>query len=347
MNAKQRAATAALAAAALLAGCGGGGGGGGAPIQVPQGQRIEDASANSNVSSGNFVDLAGPLVRLIASSSGNPVQGSVDTSSSAQALAAPKRAKPLASAVAGTTVLRNAMRALAKQTTRRTSALAVTTNIDNCPGGGTQTTIVDDADNDGLPSPGDSVTIRFNDCQIDNLALPANGSFSFTIDDVDLFVRDNNDFNVLGIIAVGNFDQLSIDGLASMDGAFKVWWTVDDNALEEYRVAYAQVHAVTPDEDLTYDVDIEGQAQGSIGKFAIDGALGIGNQTYKVVQGDFFRSDRSALPDSGDISMEDARGDQLHITARPNEVLDLEYIPADPNGTVLQSPGYRWSDFGV
>lgn len=346
---RARAPLCALAAAFGLAACGGGGGGhrGSAPIEVPHGARVEEASSGSNVSSRNFVDLAGPLVRLVASSSGNPVRGSVEGRNSALAAGTPA-ASPTAAAGAGLSLLRRSMRALSRQE-QRAGALALTTDVRSCPGGGSQTITTDDADRDGYPSPGESVTIEFRDCRIDSLALPADGRFTFTFDDIDLLVSGDGRFEVVGVVAFGEFDRLSVDGLASLDGAFEIWWTVDKRGREDYRVSYANVRAsVSRQEQFVYDFDIEGEATGSTGDFAIDGALGIAGQRYKVVQGStWFGSSGSALPDRGDLYLQDDRGDSLGMVVVGDDTIDLVFIPAGAQQPTVVAPDWSWADFGV
>ena len=210
--------------------------------------------------------------------------------------------------------------------------------------GGKWTSTVDDSDNDGFPSRGDRISVEFDDCQVDSLALPTDGGFTFVIDDVDF---DSGD-NIIGLVVEGRYDELTVGSAASLDGAFVAWQTLDDAGIETYRFSYDDVQATTPDGSAIYNVDIEGEFAGSVNTYAIDGAITLGNQTFQIIQGPtWFRANQSAIPSRGLIYLQDFEGDRLSMEASSNERLDFGFIPAGSTQPTFVLLDQRWSDFGI
>lgn len=346
---------AALSAAALAA-CGGGGGGhhhGNGSIVVPSGARVEAASRNSDVSPDNFDTLAGPMARLVASSGGSPAEGSLKTDRNAAATAA-RAARPTVTFAAVSQLLRHVAADLKPASASASSAgraqtQAVSNRTFSCDGGGSLTMSTDDVDNDGGPSPGDTVTATFTDCQLDATALPAGGRFTFTIDDIDF----NGRGDVAGLIVEGVFDGLSVGDAVTLDGAFTAWQTIGSGAVENYRFSYGDVRAVSLGETTTYNVDVEGVfdpdvAGVPVDTFAIDGAISLRGQTFKIVQGaDWFSASGSAYPDRGTLYLQDIEGDTLSLQALPSQRLDFEFIPQGSSAPTFVWRDRRWSDFGT
>lgn len=343
----------AAALLSFLAACGGGGGGGGGadPIVVPDGARQESASSNSDVNEGDLDvhgDLANALVSLVASAGGSPAEGTLSPQQSGKRATA-LGARKTGGAPAVARLLRSVVQDLyshpvAKAQAAKSTALALVRRDHNCANTGTWSTTTDDFDEDGLPSPGDSVSVLFDNCRVDSLALPADGGFTFIIDAVDL---DNGD-NIVGLVVEGTYENLSIGSAATLDGAFTAWQTLDRQGVERYRFSYANMRETLLNDTTVYNVDIDGVFESSTNIYAIDGAITLGNRTYKIVQSsDEFRADRAALPSRGSIYLEDAFGNALGMAASANERLDFSFIPADLNQPVVPWSGLSWSDFGI
>lgn len=341
----------AAGAAALVFGLSacGGGGGGDDPIVVPEGVRSESASPGSDVNSRNFDDLAEPLVRLVGSAGGSPAEGTLALAKAGRDAAALGDSKTLRSAqqAAGAPAVARLLRSVVQEPypapAAKVQALALTRVSHDCANGGRWESLTDDADDDGLPSPGDSIGVSFDDCRVDALALPADGGFQFTIDAVDL----DRSLRIVGLVVQGRFDDLEIGNAASLDGDFTAWQTLEGNGVERYRFSYDEVRATAFGETTVYDVDIDGVFDGPINSYAIDGALGVGGQAYRIRQGRTFQADSAPVPDRGTIFMMDARGDTLTMVAGTGERLDFDFTPAGAAQPTAEWLDLRWSDFGI
>jgi hypothetical protein len=155
-----------LMAALAAAGCGGGGGGGDAPPPVTQ---VTITAANQEI---------------VATTTANVFVGFGGSAAVIAAKDGPEALKAQAAAVptAGALLVGSARRALLTAAPGKGDApralQAISSATQNCPTSGTVTATVDDADNNGMLSAGDSVTLAYAQCR-DGADL-LNGSLSMT-----------------------------------------------------------------------------------------------------------------------------------------------------------------------
>ena len=159
-----------LWAAGLLAGCGGGGGGDApAPLEVPMGLRVETASAGSDLTASGLTTQGAALAQAVMFTTGNPL------ASAAFSL----QAAPVAMlATAGGDLLRQA---LARRLSGSARPLLLETVTEACLVSGSLSLSAHDADDDGVLSPGDSMTLQASACLTAPDAPALEGLFGMTV----------------------------------------------------------------------------------------------------------------------------------------------------------------------
>lgn len=155
---------AALAAAVLAVSCGGDGDTVVAPIipQQPAFVQItaanQDAVARATVAA--FFTMGG--VGVLPTAAPAPAKAMADTVSAVPLYVLGKAVAPV------------------QATSSRASRLAVITQTEACPGGGSMTTTIDDRDSNTVLSPGDSMTFAFSQCREDASTM-VNGTLAMGI----------------------------------------------------------------------------------------------------------------------------------------------------------------------
>jgi hypothetical protein len=241
-----------LAAAAFLVACGGGGGGAPAVV-VPSGARTVAASAGADVSASSYGTLAAPFVRAVLGGSANglisPLAAEDERSRALAAGAAPAVFGPRLPGATMLAWLRHLPDPARKQ------PAAVSTDVLPCTYSGSITVRIDDADNDGEVSRGDTVGFTAVDC-VEDLGLPvANGGFSMTINAVEL---DRGEPVALDVS--GTFQNFSLQGFGTLNGAYRLWTRFESAAGTRLRVSYQGAVLADPSGSVVYDFDIDGLA---------------------------------------------------------------------------------------
>ncbi len=332
----------ALTALALaVAGCGGGGED--PRITVETAPRVVPASAGADVSLVNYTAQAAPMARAVLAATGNAALGAVGAGleSPASAISVAAHA-PVGTALA----IRTAVSRFGAAAGRKTASV-VESLTTPCPVSGTTTITANDANNNGKFDGGDSVSISFSNCVIDNLTPAANGSFNLQVLKAELDAQDIP----TALALAGSFTQLSVGTVARLDGDFTLTMTgctpSGDCAL--MRQSYTNVNSVVGAEALVYRMDaLVATAAGSVA-YELSGAIGWGGQVYALVPVAGQRltlGPADATPTAGSLWLRDGAGDGLKLTARPGGLVDFGFYTAGnettPAGTWL---GRTWSSF--
>lgn len=328
--------TAAALSASLLAACGGGGGS--APlVVVPDGARVVAASADSNVAADNYTALASPMVRAVLGGVSNAV---IDPTSASRATAqaAGSSAVVASPTLVGRTVL--AMLARVPDPARKQVA-AVSTQTVPCFYGGSTTITVDDADNNGEISAGDSVGFVAFNC-IDDPSLPmVNGGFTMVINAVELNSQDEP--TALDVSAT--FQAFSMAGYGTMDGSFRLWSKPESSEVSRVRISYLGTTVFEPGGTVVYNFDVDAREGFTGGSYEISGGIGIGGRTYSVTTPSRLNYALGQAPSSGYAAMLDAAGDAMRIVARSASTFDLEFVPAGSSVPTASQTGLFWVDY--
>lgn len=323
---------------ALLSACGGGGGEDPAAIVViPDGPRVVAASAGTDVNTGNYTQLAAPLVRGLLSGSAsdllNPV--AADRATAQAAAAAPL---PMATTHLGRTLLAWLQRL---PDPARKQAAAVSTQTLSCALGGSLTITVDDADNNSRLGAGDRISVLASTCR-DDASLPAaSGGFSMTVNAAVL--NGNGEPTALDVSA--SFQAFTLDGFGSMTGGFRLWTRPETAASTRLRLSFLDTSVTELSGTVVYSFDIDGLANASSASFEISGGLGIAGQTYALATPTRLSGAPGGSPSAGTVTLRDAAGDTLRVLARSATTLDLEFLPAGATTPTASTTGLLWTDF--
>jgi hypothetical protein len=331
--------TAALAAAAALAACGGGGGGGssgGTSVTVPSGQRTEAASAGSDARADNLVELGAWLARAVLSAGG---EGALDvTGTREQPMAAGPARAIRAAGAAQVRVAKAALQLAAPGSTARERPQATETQTVTCINGGTVTITVDAARTDDV-SPGDTISVTTNNCQLDSTLPIANGGFSMEINALEL---SGDTLTALDVDVT--FNSFALVGYGSYSGSGRLW-TKNEGAGERIRVSYSDTTVTYGASTLTFDFDLYGLSSATSATFDLNGGLGISGQRYAMVGGDVMSAAAGKPPGAGSLNLRDAAGDTIRLTARSATTFDLDFYPAGATSPTASLPGELWDDF--
>ena len=313
-----------------LVACGGGGGSGTAGVVIPEGVRDLPASTGSNISADNYASFATPAARLVLGASGSSLVG----------MLAAGRESP--AALAGDARRGLLARALAQgaATLGRERPQATGTQTQACDVSGTMTVSADDADTNQRLSAGDSVFVSVNQCTFVAGDPPLNGTFSMFVNAVEL---DGN-LDPTAIDTNGDFAGFTVGSVASLDGAFHLWYRQDSATSERMRLSFDRVNSTVAGQTARYNVDMVATASATGASYAIDGSIDLDGETYKVVQGPPFTVPAgSALPSVGALDLKDAVGDTMRLEARAGNLAGVGFVPAGSGTPMVSLPDQPWS----
>jgi hypothetical protein len=314
----------ALALATLVA-CGGGGTSDApAGVQVPQGARSGSASAGSNISATNYANFAGPLARAVMSAMNPSVPGISSGRDTPQS-------RNHRMAVQGQRWVRLARDAMSS----REQALATTILPSRCLSGSIRITL-DDADNSGKLSAGDSISITANGC-IAELGQPAtSGSLGLAINAIELDGRDEP----IAIDVTITFSGFEEEGFGVLSGSVRLWFKGDGLSGEQLRVSYSSTAVSEQGDRLAYDFDVVGDSLGSDGSFDMSGTFVIDGEDYAMTS-TTFRFSGGSQPTTGSVTLRDFLGNTVTLRAKSNDTFDLEFRPfGAPFPLII--PGFIW-----
>lgn len=318
----------ALCVLATLAACGGGGGGGDdAPsgVQVPQGTRSGTATAASNITEANYASFAGPLARAVLSAGDADVLGLSSTRNAPQA-----RGERLG--VQGQRWVRLALGALSAP---REQTLATTTLPARCLSGSIRVTL-DDADNNGKLSAGDSLSVVAVACVAEFGQPASTGALGLAINAIELDGNDNP--TALDVtIAFSGFEE---EGFGTLSGAMRLWFKDDATGGQRLRVSYSATAVSEPGNGLAYDFDITGASGSSGGSFDMNGNFVIGGAGY-AMSSTTFAFNAGSHPATGSVTLRDFLGNTVTLRSR-GDTFDIEFRPfGAPFPLII--PGLLWS----
>lgn len=328
--------TATALSASLLAACGGGGGGSAPLVVVPDGARVVAASPDANVAVDNYATLAAPMVRALLGGVSNAV---IDPTSAGRSTA---QAAGVSHVAAPTLVGRTVLSFLARvPDPARKNITAVSTQTIACFYGGSTTITVDDADNNGEISSGDSIGFVAFNC-VDDPSLPmVNGGFTMVINAVELNSQD--ELTALDVSAT--FQAFAMAGYGTMDGSFRLWSKPESADVSRVRISYLGTTVSEPGGTVVYNFDVDAREGFTSGSYEITGGIGIGGRTYAITTPSRLNYALGQAPSSGYSSMLDAAGDAMRIVARSATTFDLEFVPSGSSVPTASQTGLFWIDY--
>lgn len=318
-----------------LAGCGGGGGGD-SGVEVPQGVRSGTASSTSDVTAVNATNFAGPLARIVMSAADGNAPG---ISSGREAPQARSTTATNAGRWSGF-ALDAATRSLSNAATSREQTQAVITNTFACSISGSVTLSVNDADNNQKLGAGDSATFQFNACVEEAGTPAASGTLSFTVNDIEL--NSNNEPTALD--ATFTMTGFAEEGFGTLSGSFRTWYKNESSTSTRQRLSFLGASAVEAGQTQIYNFDVYGVSGASGGSFDLNGAVGIGGQTYAMTSSVFSHAN-GALPPSGAVTLRDGAGDAVILRARSATTFDLEFQAAGSATSTVIASGLLWNNY--
>ena len=335
-----------LWAAGVLAGCGGGGGvDAPAPLEVPMGLRVETASAGSDLTALGLPTQGAALAQAVMFTTGNPL------ASAAFSL----QAAPVAMlATAGGDLLRQA---LARRISGSARPLLLETVTEACLVSGSLSLSAHDADDDGVLSPGDSMTLQASACVTTPDAPALEGLFGMTVERIEL---DSSGW-VNALEASGTLAGFGVGWAGTMDGGFRMWMRNGTASSQRLRMSYQDMLVRRAGQGtLIFDFDVLTLASSTQVLHTLSGGLVIDGLTYQLepvdgapltllvgggLPGSFYEPARDVWPRTGALRLRDSAGDALLLRARPEGVVDLEFTPAGAAGPSASLPAQPWSSF--
>jgi hypothetical protein len=325
--------TAACLGAILAAGCGGGGGGGEAPpelLQITNQNQIAVARAVTV----NFMSLGSMRDIPISDYSAGGAQASALAGITKQAL--------------GTAI--EPLRAAGS----RFGPLAIQSETELCPAGGSLTITVDDRDNNGLPSAGDVLTMAFNNCRPES-SSSINGSVRV---DIAVYVPSQ----LSGLFTFGQLTLVDGDDTVSANGAANAVYTetVDPSGTMTIRTELTVASAglvtsgSTPGytETLTHDsgfnavwTDVVPNGPPPYSTSALRGRVHVGSLGNRIILTtdpavhDLWSAE---FPDSGVVTIDGYRS-HLRLRVMSTSMVRLE-LDSDDDGTFEAGRDMAWTE---
>lgn len=328
---------AAAAAATLLAACGGGGSSEPTGVVVPLGARTVPASAGSDATAAGLSTLGGWLARAVLSASGDDAFDLARTRESPMTLGAAARAGAPAQIMMAMAVARAAAPATARreQPTAIDSETVPCLNVD-----GSMLLTSNDADDSLTLSAGDTITMVADNCIVDAGLPAANGRMHMAINAVELDASQMP----TAMDATITLTQFGVGAYGSFDGTMRMW-SKPEGTRERSRLSYQGTSVTFPAGTMIFNFDIVGLFDLTSGTFELQGGLGVGGQTYALATATVLSSGSTNPPDSGVLSLRDAAGDAVRLTARNASSFDLDFVPAGAGAPTASLPGLYWSDY--
>jgi hypothetical protein len=325
-------------ALALVAACGGGGGDSApAGVTVPQAVRGGSASAGADISAANAASFAGVLARAVMSATDGDVPGISGSRESPQA----RSGSANGGANGGVRWLGQAANVAARKiAAQRDAAQATTTQTVACDVSGSLTVTVNDADGSRSLSAGDTASFQFQACIFVVGDPAASGSFSFTVNAVELDAQ-NVPTALDASLTLAGFTEA---GFGSLSGSFRLWFKGEGASNVRQRISYLNTAVIEAGQALAYNFDAYGVAGDGGGSFDLNGALGIGGQSY-AVSSTVFTHGQNALPASGALTLRDAAGDAVILRARSATTFDLEFQATGAAAPTVLASGLLWNSY--
>ncbi|HEX6362550.1 MAG TPA: hypothetical protein VFZ93_06335 [Albitalea sp.] len=324
--------------ALLLAACGGGGGGSGEPEPLPP---------TASITSGNQAAVA--RAALDGSDVLTGPSGATGDRTLVQSL--PAGARPLGVVSSG---LRRVMGAgdAPRRRVQRSAGLAVTQlPPEACLYSGSITTTVNDADNNGVLSAGDGMTLTFNQCR-DSAEAVATGAMAYTV--TAIIADTETRFAYSATVAFQQFGVAVGDASASVNGsvsfAFDLTtsaagfsYTIGSDSLVVTNAAPGIVESVVYNPGMRLAVGETFSPLASA--LSVDGtfeASSIGGRVAVATAQPMTWRGADLHPSSGQMVVTGAGGSRVRMTAVDASLVQLE-LDANGDGTYEGSTVIAWS----
>lgn len=270
-------------AAGLLAGCGGGGGDAEAvatvPLSVANYETVALTVAASVVGSGNIISDAFE-----------------DTASADLARSTMAQVRALNSGRVADIARFSLNRVAVRQQGLERPAV-VWTEIEPCTLSGHLSIRINDADNDGYESVGDSITVTANQCLVEAGEPAVNGSLGYRITDLR--------YDAQGYFLAGAFDMSFTDFTSAglvLNGSASV-----SISRSEFVIGYKNLSASYAGQTLSQNYTLRENADGQI---TVSGLYTINGSTYTLSTPAAIRMGL-IYPDMGTLRIEDGRGNRV------------------------------------
>lgn len=309
---------AASIALAVLTACGGGGGSGGGGAALPENANAVTGDANGQ----NYGTVAANAYNAFRGNGAiDSFVGVTEGSFSADSV---ERAQSAAVKTAALSLRRFVSTGFSGME----RAQAYEELSEACPQGGTLRVGVNDADNNGEASPGDTVAATFTACSIDG------DSFAGTATITVLALGESSE-RLRVSFANLTINDTTVNGTIEMSMSFSGSTTTLAMAYDGATISRPNVPMLT----LGYDMNSSYNASTGIETARFDGGFGYGSETFWFRQDVVFSGSVSnALPTSGALSILDKDGDRVVIKAQPQGLI-YEFYPAGATAPTATQSG--------
>lgn len=221
-------------------------------------------------------------------------------------------------------------RVLSNPTSKLKSA-AVETVSEACPGGGNLTITFNDADNNGVESKGDSLTLQASDCVVASGQPAVNGRLTVTVDALSL----DGAGALLGATLTLAFSNFSSDGLV-MNGSVAVSANTATVSL-----AYKNLSASYDGQTLVYNFSLVQQFSAYPNTLAVNGSIVISGSSYELSTPAVLQLG-AASPVAGTLRIADRNGNRVDAVMSSTGFVSNLYLSGDD--VVDASTPHLWSD---
>lgn len=306
----------------LLAGCGGGGGGGGDGGDAP-------AVTAVPLSITNYDDTAMVVAASVAGSV-SVYENFVGFSAGAAENEPTSSYSALGSGKVDAIARFALDRVLSGQTSKLKSA-AVETGSDACPYGGTLSFSLNDADNNGVESAGDSLTLDASNCVVESGQPPVNGRLKITINSLNI---DANGSLVSASLTLA-FTNFSSDGFV-LNGSVTV--SASPTTLT---LAYSNFSGSYKGDNLTYNFSVVQQVNVYPNTLAVNGSIVINGSSYELSTPVVIRLG-NVSPEAGVLRIADRSGNRVDVVMSNSGFVSNLYLSGDE--VVDASTPHLWSE---
>lgn len=221
-------------------------------------------------------------------------------------------------------------RVLANQTTKLKSA-AVETISEACPYGGSLTVSFNDADNNGVESSGDSLTVQASNCVAESGQSPVNGRLTVTVNSIAL---DRDGYLVSASLTLA-FSNFGSNGLV-LNGAV----AVSANATT-VTLAYRNFSASYDGQTLAYNFSVVQQVSVFPNTLAVSGNIVINGSSYDLSTPVTIQLG-TAFPQAGTLRIADTTGSRVDVVMSSTGFVSNLYLVGDD--VVDASTPHLWSE---
>lgn len=203
------------------------------------------------------------------------------------------------------------------------TAAQVTTSNAACNFGGSLQIVLDDKDNNGALSAGDTLTVVALNCHVDAAGSIVNGGF--TLNPTTLQLDGAGNLSVM--VATGSFNAFAI-GPDVLNGGFTLSIGTDGQGTDTISFGFTNTTSTGIGPTIVHNTTFtETIAPDGTSTSSVSGSVKIGGASFSLTQPSPFLTPAGALfPTAGAVQLIDGSGNLLSMTAKPGELVDFALL---------------------